>query len=125
MTRIIKFRAKGLDGSLVYFDLHESHLSGDAEVFYVGNVPCVAGSEHQYTGLKDENGKEIFEGDIIRTLQPGSDNEYETGNVYWCESSAGFYVETELSNDELSAFTDGEVIGNIYQDSELLKGEKE
>ena len=75
----------------------------------------------QYTGLKDKRGKEIYEGDILKCPQPLDDNLFEVGHVYWCSDSAGYYVETNLSNDELSAFTDGEVIGNIYENPELLK----
>ena len=46
--REIKFRAKTLEGDLIYFDLHESQISGDSDVFYVCrqevyctfNTPC-------------------------------------------------------------------------------------
>ena len=76
----------------------------------------------QFTGLKDKNGKKIFEGDIIR-YQRGIDK-FELMIVVWNESTASLvlayskdmhYYET-LMNTKYYC----EVIGNIYYNPELL-----
>jgi len=78
----------------------------------------------QYTGLKDKNGKEIYEGDILDSpsvVEP----EREICEVYWTHYSPGWYARSRESEDELSAFTDDcEVIGNIYENPELVGGKK-
>ena len=78
----------------------------------------------QYTGLHDKNGKEIYEGDIV------VDKEDEVmGEITWNEEEASFYFsilyenvtyEEEKLNDWASVL---EVIGNIYDNPELLGGE--
>lgn len=70
----------------------------------------------QYTGLTDKNGKEIYEGDIVRLTL---DN--QNGVIKY--KDAMFYVEWEFDT-ALNGITGGlEVIGNIYSNPELLKTE--
>ena len=85
------------------------------------NVPQMQFVElMQYTGLKDKNGKEIYEGDII------SFGDSKTVVFY---EHAKFKVKHRYDNScyryydlrEASYFNKGKVIGNIYENKELLE----
>ena len=77
----------------------------------------------QFTGLKDKNGKEIYEGDICRYNLDNSLHIVEFINNHW---SAFCFIELATQEcNHLYEFDDFEVVGNIYESPELLKGDKE
>lgn len=133
MNREIKFRAKDIlhkewyFGSLArdipqnsYYIIDENYGSGvDVDENTVG----------QYTGLKDKNRKEIYEGDIIEfsydVFVGNFDTLIEKGQIVFTDGA--FYIEL-LDKDEwfllYSVNIDTiEIIGNIYDNPELLGGE--
>ena len=77
----------------------------------------------QYTGLHDKNGKEIYEGDVTnKGIVKYGINEIDCcGCCYGKHVTIGFYF-SEYNEDE-ETLQDLEVIGNIYDNPELLEGE--
>lgn len=78
----------------------------------------------QSTGLKDKNGKEIFEGDIVRQVrtQPTTENETITGVVTMIEGAWLIMNDNEQLASGLWSETDeNEIISSIYENPELLE----
>ena len=81
----------------------------------------------QSTGLRDKNDKEIFEGDILACK---TDDEVINLNVFWDEEHALFMFESKKYNEQepLAELVENntypfEIIGNVYENPELLEDE--
>ena len=76
----------------------------------------------QFTGCKDENGKEIYEGDIIKATSEEFINENFVAEVRFDEGDYYTYINSRDIRGIWSG-DDIEVIGNIFENPELLKNE--
>lgn len=71
----------------------------------------------QYTGLHDKNGKEIYEGDIVKSFFVDTD---EAGNEIYKYYIIEVKYDEVLCSYKIDKFMNLEVIGNIYENKELL-----
>lgn len=116
MNREIKYRAL-LRGQhfkgWVYWTVLDGYREYDIDVETVS----------QYTNLKDKNGVEIYDGDIIRKYNHNKPpNDYSDGKaskVHWDESTCGWNIRNPQHRKGSGGF-EYVVIGNIYQNPELL-----
>lgn len=136
MTRQIKFRAWVKDWKEMFEVIMLTFPVGEKEFILSGKGGSVSSKDcelMQFTGLMDKNGKEIYEGDIVKYKylsgfscededykihgieQKPKVVEFKDGEFYpketynYCED--GFYA---------SRYFDFEIIGNIYENPELL-----
>ena len=125
--RTIKFRGVDtMSGDMVYGDLVQQELADrnikTAILQTYATYDVKPETVGQYTGLHDCNGKEIYEGDIIRFVDglkmvngEWVDNEF----IYTIEYSEGAFSGVFGLSKVLDAV---EVIGNIHDNPELMKG---
>lgn len=130
--REIKFRGKRSDGSAwVYGDLCQEN-SGRKVIMtnlstwgdnpddiepYGENVTVNPDTIGQYTGYKDKDGREIYEGNIIQCSQDKFKKNYEVEYV-----AASFNIIFILCMEQCDECLNCEVIGNIHDNPELMEG---
>ena len=116
--REIKFRAKTATTNRWVYG-HYAFIQGH-HVIYEDGVPFVIALNTlgQYIGLKDRNGVEIYEHDIFRFGGRNYVIMYNLGSV-------GCFEDDEYFPLEEIFYRNGEVVGNIYENKELLEREAE
>ena len=120
--RTIKFRGKRPDGSWNYGRSIRFKQNGEVYIQGASVDPQTVG---QFTGLRDSHGRDIYDGDIIKIT--GSN---EAKHVAYSDKEAAFGIQ--YSDGDFFAFAFDisgisedcyEVIGNIHDNPELLKGD--
>lgn len=106
--RVWNKRAKVYDE---YFELSPKWTQNGDQIIY--NKAFII---EQYTGLEDKNGKEIYEGDIVKYVFGNKPIRFDVGR-YWLGETLDDLFGAELRYDL-------EVIGNIHENPELLKEEE-
>ena len=120
--REFKFRAWDLDRKQMMRVLSIEWL--DAVYVSYWNEQGVARANNilmQYTWLKDKNGKEIYEGDIITcSAYQREQEEIAEGTKVVVTYSSGYFYPFWYNAGRRSEVYDSEVIGNIYENPELI-----
>jgi hypothetical protein len=120
MMREIKFRQPVFhNGDFIRF--HYWGFIGDGS--FVGAIPPLRKAQkdsQQFTNLRDSKGTEIYEGDIINMSEP---------QYHWSQNKAVYWLEDRFTIGQhapltgIRNYTHFEVIGNVYENPDLLKGE--
>ena len=131
IMRTIKFRGKRVDngewvyGSFIKFSngKTEIHTTFEDEmkagIITSGLNEVIYATVGQFTGLTDKNGKEIYEGDVVASVN--YDGTISKNIVFYHDGNQGYGCYLPFGNDMDSCMgSDVKVIGNIHDNPELL-----
>jgi len=130
--RTVKFRAwyhNGTDKTVGTMQHGVAVKNNEAEVLDTDGTKkwsnCV--ELMQFTGLYDRLGREIYEGDIVKIMYhydsygKNEFEEYRNYKVTWWEDQGSWMMEG--AKETFSGAAESEVIGNMFENPELLKGD--
>lgn len=125
----VKLNGEKIKSNWVYGGIFPQNSDGDFAIIYqqeptIEKYPVYADTVGQYTGMVDKNGTKIFEGDIVDFSKRPDNGDY--GAVIYDADETEFGIEYYNIYRSLGKnyYPENiEVIGNIYDNPELLKGE--
>ena len=101
-----------------YMQYQTEYMPDTSYSFPVGFEEFEYSELMEFTGLCDKNGEDIYEGDIVKFLNG-------IFEVIWCNEKASFMLKNKEYKEFLNFICENnngmEIVGNIYENSELLK----
>lgn len=100
---------------------YDAAMFGEQKVFVIIDPETLC----QYTGKSDEDGKKIFEGDIVGFIdlystESGYSESSCLGEVIWSKEECCFHVTNRLSAESWEVLDECKVVGNVFDNKELL-----
>ena len=115
MNREIKFRGKHSNKWIYGYllkniDDNKCYISVSLDQFYQVKEETIG----QYTGLKDKNGVEVYEGDKVMFDYEWTEHD-EIGVITWNKDTASFQIKGHIPSSSMKHLDRMKVIGNIYE----------